>query len=124
MSTVKELQKLALDNNLVGFSKLRKNDLISFINSNLDYNIEYDKSKNKCEWLMSIRLGNCDKPCIGLYCAIHNQQNKLCINKTVPCKMCGRGVYNKLQICKPCGYVNCYQIFRKDKTRWYQEVQS
>jgi hypothetical protein len=58
----------------------------------------------KCQWLMRGSLGICGKNCREEYCKIHLSHFRKGSLGTKPCKICGRGVINKIQVCESCGY--------------------
>ena len=86
------------------------------------YPIKYKQSKmpktytNKCTWLTRRKFTNCNKNCVGEYCAIHNFKFKKG-GRVYPCTGCGIGVSNVYKLCMKCGYVSVYKkdMYQKRK---------
>ena len=60
--------------------------------------------KNTCQWLTLGSTDHCPKRCMGVYCGNHlNILRKG--GGTTPCiGGCGKGVRNRLSLCRDCGY--------------------
>lgn len=57
------------------------------------------RSHNYCAWLKRGDTENCGKAYCDVYCKIHSFKIRHSRNIPLPCRICGKGVQSKIQLC-------------------------
>ena len=63
---------------------------------------DFSKKENKCAWMKIGKHGFCGKRCKDAFCDKHLQAILTGCRAPLPCFVCGVGVKNSENICKPC----------------------
>jgi hypothetical protein len=56
----------------------------------------------KCEWKIRGRLKQCNKNCVGKFCALHNYRVKN-VGLMFSCRRCGIATKSETRLCQTCG---------------------
>ena len=74
------------------------------------------RTYEKCEWLKSGSVNQCDKNCVKQYCKVHLCQIRNGHTPPRPCRSCGVGTNSETLLCRPCGNVVAQmRLIRKEK---------